>query len=370
MEKEIISGKQATNIMIGFIIGSSAVFGFDASAKNDVWISLIISIFISIPIVIMYSRILKLYPQKNLYEIVYEIFGKVGGAILSIIFIFYSFQLGTLVVRNFTEFIRTVSLDATPQLILSIFIVLFCLWILKSGLEVLGRLSIVFVILITIIVALTFIFLMKDMKFDNIKPILGNSMQPILTSAFSAFTFPFGETVLFMVVLSSVRKIDSPLKVYSTSVFIAGLLLVLALLRNIFILGFPTLDLLYFPSYSSVSKLNIGDFITRIEIVIATNFLFGGIIKISVCLYSTAKGVAKLFNINNYKDVLTPISLFMITFSGIIYNNIMQMFEFIKIYSYYAPIFQLILPVLIWVFAEIKAHKVKKLAKVQAKLEQ
>ncbi len=361
MQNSTISSKQAIYMMILFFIGSSAVTGVSTSAKQDSWISFIITIVITIPLVLIYSRIIKLFPEKNLYDIVYYLFGKIGGFILSIIYIFYSFQLGALVIRNFTEFIQIISLTSTPQIILAIFFITICLWLSKNGLNIMGRISIVFLPLIILFVILTIVLLIKNMDLNNLKPILDHDFNTIFGGSIAALSFPYAESVLFLVVLSSLHKKDSPYKVYISGVLISGLILLLALLRNILTIGIPTLELLYFPSYAVASIVSVNDFITRIEILISTNFLLAGIIKVSVCLFASAKGVAKVLKIDNYKLILSPIAFLMISFSLFMYSNTMQMFDFISIYPYYAALFQTVLPITILIFAEFKVWKNKKI---------
>jgi len=126
MQKSIISSKQAIYIMILFLVGSSAVTGVSTSSKQDSWISFLLAIVMAIPLILMYSRIIKLFPSKNLYDILYELFGKIGGLIFSLIYIIYSLQLSALVIRNFTEFFQMVSMKETPQYILAIFLTFNC----------------------------------------------------------------------------------------------------------------------------------------------------------------------------------------------------------------------------------------------------
>jgi spore germination protein KB len=47
----------------------------------------------------------------------------------------------------------------------------------------------------------------------------------------------------------------------------------------------------------------------------------------------------------------------MLTLSVILYINVMEMFDFIKIYPVYAVPFQIIIPVTIWIAAERKVRK-------------
>lgn len=51
----------------------------------------------------------------------------------------------------------------------------------------------------------------------------------------------------------------------------------------------------------------------------------------------------------------------MMNLACFVYNSIMEMFEWAtEIYMYYAIPFQIILPLLIWIFAEIKSRGTKK----------
>ena len=104
ISKEVINQKQATVMMSTFIIGSTAVLGVGSRAKQDVWIAFILAMVMVGIIFIVYGRILKLFPGKGLYEILESLFGKVMGKIISLLFIWYAFHLGALVIRNITEF--------------------------------------------------------------------------------------------------------------------------------------------------------------------------------------------------------------------------------------------------------------------------
>jgi spore germination protein KB len=114
----------------------------------------------------------------------------------------------------------------------------------------------------------------------------------------------------------------------------------------------------YFPSYEAVRRIKIGDFLQRIEITVSFVFFIGVLFKSSVCLLAVAKGVSKLFKLNDYRSVVIQIGLMMIYFAYIIYDNSMEMkYWAFKIYPYYAFPVQVIIPVIMWIFAEIKIRK-------------
>jgi spore germination protein KB len=174
------------------------------------------------------------------------------------------------------------------------------------------------------------------------------------------FAFPYAEVVLFTTIMPYADAKCNSKKIYLISLFLGGSYLLIGMLRNILVLGFPTLEILNFPSYYTIQMINLGYFITRIEVIVSGNYIISGTIKVCVCLFATVKGFSKLFNIKDYKVLVIPITLLMIAYSGLYYKSTMEMFEFINIYKYYAPVFQVILPGIILIFAEIKYRKNKK----------
>ncbi len=363
MEKSIISSKQLISIMILFIVGSSLITGTSTIAKQDSWISIIIAMFMAVPLALIYARLSKLFPEKNIYDIIYHIFGKKISFLISILYVFYALLLGALVIRNFTEYIQISSLPETPQFIFAIFMGTICFWVLKHGIEVLGRGCVFILPFVVFVVLITLILTIKDMNFSNIEPMLGQDFKTILSGSFSSLLFPFGEVVLFLAVLPTLRKKSSPYKAYIISIFIGGGILVVAMVRNILVLGVPTMNSLYFSSYYAASILDIGEFLSRIEVLVTGNFVVTGIVKTAICLYSSTVGIAKVFNIDNYKLLLAPTMLFIIAFSGLIFKNAMEMFKYIDTFRYYDVFFQFILPMVILIFAEIKVRKDKRALK-------
>jgi len=357
MIKEQITDKEAICLLIVFIMGTTLILGSGGEAKNDAWISLIVSIFMFMPMLLIFSRISSLYQGKDLFDILIVIFGKVVGRIISIIYIWYAFHLGALVLRNFGEFINTLAIPETPM-----FVPLLCMGFVsiiavRLGIEVIGRTTTYFLPIIFFILAVVLILSLSDIHFSYLKPILGKGLTPVLKGGFSIFSFPFAETVLFIGVFSALKTKKSPIKVYLWGMCISACVIILVTIRNISILG-NMLGSFYFPSYQAVGQISIGDFIQRIEVSVSMVFVFGVLIKSSICLLVACKGIGKIFNLYDYRSIVIQTGLLMVYFSYFIYDNIMEMkFWAFKVYPYYAFPMQVILPGIIWVLAEIKVRK-------------
>ncbi|HYE11095.1 MAG TPA: GerAB/ArcD/ProY family transporter, partial [Patescibacteria group bacterium] len=125
--------------------------------------------------------------------------------------------------------------------------------------------------------------------------------------------------------------------------------------------GSDTLGSVYFPSYTAISRVNIGNFLQRLEVAVAIVFILSGFIKISICLLAATKGITKLFGFKDYRALVTPVGLLMVNLAYLVYGSIMEMFEWADdIWPYYAFPFQVLLPLIILIAVEIKSRMQKK----------
>ena len=363
MDNQKMSGRQMKYVIALFLIGSSLVGGTASKAGQDSWICMLLATVAVVPMIFVYNSILRLYPGENLFDIVIKIFGNIVGKIICIIYTFYAIHLGSLVLNIFGEFIHIVNMPETPKVLIVCAMMLVCIYMVYKGLSNIGRVSKFLFPILVVLFLMTVVLSLKDMNFNNIKPILTTEMKTLLNSSLTVFSLPLGEMVLFMTLFSSIDPKENFKKIYIYGLIFAMLVLVGANLRNLLILG-PTLVKIFpFASYESVSIIAIGDFFTRIEVIIGIDLLIAGFIKICVCCFSSAIGVARIFNISEYKYVVVPCVLIMITLTGFSFKNTVEMMDFVDIIKFYAVPFQVILPIIILVTAKIKSKIMSKLMK-------
>lgn len=360
MQKEMVSARQMLCIIILFILGSSIIMGVSTCAAQDSWISLLLALVFSVPIFLVYARIMRLFPEKDLFEIILILFGRIAGKIIIFLMSWYALHLCALVLRNFSEFIQIATMPETPQLPVMLSMILVVAYMAKSGIETMGKWAIVALFIVISVLFLTILLSLNKMDFTNILPVMESGFDKISNGAINLCAFPFAETVLFLCLASAVKKNDSPYSLFLLAALFGTLLFILMMLRNLFTLGSKLSDASYYASYEAVRLINIKDYLSRIEGSISVNFILAGIIKLTVCLIAASKGAAKLFDINNYRLLILPISLLVVALSAIVYKSVMEMFGFLKFYTYYAIPFQIIIPLAVLVAAEIKVRRMSK----------
>ena len=360
MHKENISSKEAISLIVLFNIGTSAMIQTGSEAKEDLWLAVIFSILMTLPAILIYARLNTYDEYKDIYEVIEDNFGKFLGKIIILLYVWYSIHLSALVLRDFGEFYINIVAPGTPMAVPMILLVLLNIWIVKDGIESMGRWAEIYVPIIVIAIFTTIIFLIPNMDMDNARPILYNGIKPVFNGAFSLFGFPFGETVLFIFLFSSLRNKKSSYKVYLIGLLIGGITIFGISTANLLVLGPYRLSSFYFPSYEVLKKLNIGDFIQRVEIIASAIFILGGFIKMCTTSLVACKGITRVFGFKDYRFVVSGVSLLKFNLSLIIAESFVEFIAWTsQVWRYYSLLFNTILPIIILIVVEIKLRTKK-----------
>lgn len=355
MSKEKISEKQGTALMILFIIGTSVIEVSGLEADKDVWLAIIIAIIISLPITLIYARIHSIFEGENLFDVFEICFGKFIGKGISVLYFWFFLHIGALILRSLGNFITTVSLRISPLAVVLISVSVICIWMVKKGVEVMGRLSSLFIFILLSIIFSLIIALIPQMNIKNIQPVLSSEMGAFMKGVFSALTFPFIETIPVIAILPTFKKEKYSYKILIKGLLIGGLVILLVSISNFLVLGTNAVHSSYFVTYSMVKRINVESLLQRIEVIVAIIFVIGGCVKLSIVLLATCKVVSKIFICDDYRMITIPVGLIMLNLSYIIHDNIMEFYEFSSdIWIIYVLPFEVILPVIIWIVAEIK----------------
>lgn len=355
MQKEIISTKEGLSLIIMFIFGSTLVLGTGSTAKKDVGLAIIIAILLAILLVSIYIKILQCFIGKDIFQINLIVFGNIIGKIINIFHTWFALHLGGLVLRNFGEFISIIGLSETPQIVSVSIISILCYWGMKNGIECIGKVSVFILFIIMIMLGLN--ILTSIIAFDKTNfSIYNTNYALVLKGAFSSLSFPFGESVVFLMIFSCLKDKSSIKKTYIYGILISGFVILLVSLRNLLVLSENIMVRMYFPSYIAISRVEIADIFQRLEIVVAVTFVLTSFIKVCICSLAATKGFASIFNIESYRKLAMPVNLLMINICFWSYESIMETRTWlVSTWPYYAIFFQAIIPII--TLATIKLRK-------------
>ena len=248
MEKEVISLTQLFVLILNFLLGSSIVIGLGKDALQDAWIAIFLMAFIGVGLMYLYYSICSLLPNKNIFEILEYCFTRRISIFFSLGYVIYFLHASSRVTRTFGEMITTAILPTTPLEVITLSIMLVTAYILYLGIEILARVSEIFTPYTLLILIILIIFLIPIVQFQQLQPILGDGIRPLLKSlAPPMLSFPFGELVVFTVILASVNKLGKGKKVSLIAVLTTGIILSISTLLVIITVGVDAFRYSNFP---------------------------------------------------------------------------------------------------------------------------
>lgn len=358
MQKETISSGQAFSLIALYIMGSSITTGIAGEAQNNSWAAILIAIVAALPLILLNIKLITSFPGKNLFEILEIVLGKFFGRLIIAFYSWYALHLGALVLSSFKFFVHTAALPETPTIVVSLLMTVLGIWLSRAGVEVMARSAKMMITIDYTVITMVFLLSLPQLNPDYLLPIFGSDMKPILSAAFSAFSYPFAETFMLSIVVFSFEHKKDVKKAYLGGYLIAGLFIIALGTRNIAMMGVPVNQVEYFPSYAAVSRIRVGDFIQRIEGTVDIVFQTMALFEYSICLVAFTKGIAHLLKIENYRVVALPAGLIMLCFDQLQFNSILEMREFdTEIYPYYALPFQVIFPAIIFLAYLIRKRR-------------
>lgn len=361
MNKEFISVKQGIFMIIMFIIGSSSLMVTGLEAKRDIWLAILLASVIGTIIMLMYARILSALPGKDFYEILEFFFGKILSKIFIIIVAWFIFDLGAIVLRNFSQFIVTVGLTETPIIVPMVGMTITCAIAVKLGIEVLARWTELFITLLFVFIFISFILLLKYFNVNNLRPAFFDGFPPIFKGAFGVVTFPFCETIAFLLVFPAFKKNASPYKIFPLGLLSGGGIILLISLADVMVIGVDAASSLYYPTYATLSRINFGEFFQRVEVIAALVFVISVFFKISILLMGACKGIARVLGFKDHRFTVVPLAALMVNQSYLSFYNMNEYHQWVfKVWPYYSSVFEIGIPLIILIIIEIKLRRKKK----------
>ncbi|KQU19509.1 spore gernimation protein, partial [Bacillus sp. Leaf13] len=250
------------------------------------------------------------------------------------------------------SFLTTQIMPDTPIEAINILFACILIMGIRLGLEPLARsaelLFPIFVFLFIVLAASIFLPPVQ-FKFENIQPVFETGIKPMIHAVFlftSIFSLPL--IVLLMIFPVSVNQPKAAEKNFFIGILIGGICLIIIIALTILVLGADSSARQTYPSYLLARKLNVGDFLQRIEAIMAIMWIITIYFKMAFYFYATVIGLAQTLNMKDYRPLTLPFGMILVSLSLLIHPNVVHSATFDKeIWPLYASTYGLVLPILL-----------------------
>ncbi|HHU55809.1 MAG TPA: endospore germination permease [Acholeplasmataceae bacterium] len=360
MNKSLLSGRQYMSIAALIILGESIILGGYTMPVTGKWLSMLIAVIFTFVLCFIYSYILRKFPKMDGYDISQKIFGKIFGKILIIIGILFCLGNAIITLRTILTFIIRLTFMDTPDLSLGIAVCTFSFLLLSRGIEVFGRIMTIVFQLLVVLILIFILMLYPQMNFEKLMPLVAAPISEVFKgAAYNVFVITGDIVVLLGLMVNMKNDNNVHIKSLSKANAIAGFIFILIIVSTVSTLGLPFGHIVHYPTYLAFSLINIGNFITRIEVVLSTFILTASICKFSVLLYVGGIGLKKLIGkgkVNYYIMLLNILALFV---SVEIIKTLYLILIFNKNYPWIKGIYQIAIPIIMAIAVTFYKEKPK-----------
>jgi len=198
-----------------------------------------------------------------------------------------------------------------------------------------------------------------QIKFENIQPIMEASKTSILYSIIRFISvFSFSLVMLLMIYPASVNVQQSSKKGFYIGMLLGGFVLVTLITLSILVLGPANTASRSFPSYALAQRISIGNFLQRIEIIMAFMWIVSIFIRTFMYFYTTVVGIAQIMKLKDHRPLILPMGIIMVGLSQIVHPDIVHSNIYNdEIWPIYAFVCTILLPILLLIVAVIRNRK-------------
>ncbi|WP_332647513.1 GerAB/ArcD/ProY family transporter [Lysinibacillus sp. 54212] len=359
MEEQVISSRQFTIMVLFYTVGTSILIipaSIALDVQQDAWIVALLGTMLSLLLVKLYIFLGKNMPNVSFVEMNEKILGKFIGKFVSIGFIILTLLSSGELFYFIGNFLQTEVMIETPSAAFATLFGIIIFFAAYLGIEVFAR-SLEILFPFFIIIFITFVlFISPQIDIHNIQPVFEVSPKPLLYNIFyfmGLFSFPL--VVLLMIYPSAVNVQESAQKGFYIGTIVGGMVLTIIIALCILILGPNNTSLRTFPSYALAQKISVGNFLQRIEIIMAFMWAITIFVRAFVYFYASVKGLGEILKIKDHRPLILPLGMISIALSQIIHPNIVHSNQYNKeTWPLYITVFAIFVPLLLLIVMKFR----------------
>ncbi|OKP76014.1 spore gernimation protein GerB [Paenibacillus helianthi] len=358
MRKEVIGPSQLFAMIVLFELGTALVVPIGLKSGHAVWLSILMALPGGVLLYLIYYDLYRQFPELIMSGYTQKILGKAIGWPLSLLYIPVLMFNGSRNLREAGDLLISSTYDRTPILVINAIMVIAVMYILNKGIEVFARTAEIYFWIIMIMgLVCNFIVIaagLVDVK--HLFPLQADDWWDALSSAYpSIWIFPFGELVCMTTVLPHFNKPRKAKRAGVMAVILSGLLLTFTHAIEISVLGENIYSRAAFPIYTTITLVNVANFIQRLDALVILTLIIGVFFKMSIYCYAATVITADLFKVQDYRKLVVPVGV-IVLFSSFMSaeNYTSHLNEGRAFLKYILPLLCAVIPILLFLVHHVR----------------
>ncbi|MFD2371223.1 endospore germination permease [Brevibacillus sp. GCM10020057] len=359
IHKQVVNHRQIA-WMVGSVLLTGMLISFFRSvteiAKMDAWFSQVLPVGYAMLVAYVLAEMTRAYPGKNMFEIIFIVFGKWAGGVVNFVLLLYFWIILTLEIKGATKFFHATLLPQTPVEITLLVLVLMIMYYGKTSLEVAARVNEMYFPVFFLLAMAMYVMLSNEYSIERLEPILNTSLTRIFISNFMTVGI-YGDILLFGAFLHASTQSRLFFAALKHGILIVGFVATILLSILLGVMGYTIASRLNFPLFILIQQIHFTDFLDRVEIVLFSIWFPAFAIKVIVTYLAFLVGLGSFGGQANYTVFNFPAGWFIIAASLFAFRCIPDLDEFL---SYSLPPIVLILQIPLLLVLYIKSRMSRK----------
>ncbi|GGB62903.1 GerAB/ArcD/ProY family transporter [Fictibacillus barbaricus] len=332
--------------MIFFIVHSTqigvGIQGYQriiySDSHQDAWISVILSGLYASLIVYIIIKTLELYETSDIYGIQHDVFGKLIGKLLNVLYIFYSLISFFVVLRNYMEVVQAWIFPEVPLWFLTTSLLMLVIYGIHSGVRGIAGIAF-FSVTLSLWLLILIIYPLQHAKWTYLLPVLEADLIPLLKGVYHMTFTVIGFEILYTVYpymkdKNKVQKYAQLAILFTTCIYT-----ILMMVAIVYFSG-AQLERTVWATLSLFKVVRL-PFIERFEYVAITFWMLIILPNLILYMWAACRGMERVFTFSAKKSVWLFSSIIFIITQFVIsrtqinmMNGYFAKFAFVVVFCY------------------------------------
>lgn len=329
MQNKISFGRwEAVTLLINLICTKLFLYFARMTVEDAGTAGWIMTVYISLLALIMYVVLIKLfkkYEGKDILDIAEIAGGKLFKIIAGLVVSGSLFYLTSVVLREFSEDMKVVSLPVSPLSYIMIFFIIGVVAASYLGVEAILRYHAIVVPVIAAGFILILLGAIPKMDYTNILPVLGNGADSIFGKGFFRVSV-FGELMVLFLLPPFLGGYKNVKVVGYVAIGFSSVFLISGSLAYILTFPYPSNMESFLPIYQLARIISFGRFFQRIEAVFVFIWAMAAFIYLTATFYFMVYAFTKTAGLKYMRPLIIPFAV-MVYCVAFIPENLMSVIK-------------------------------------------
>ncbi|NQX70291.1 endospore germination permease [Paenibacillus alba] len=323
---EMLSSRQIMILVLLFMVGTTILVVPSAlanEAKQNAWILQIVGTSIGLLFLALYILIFKRNKGLNLFQMNERLFGRWFGKGVSLLIAFAIMIICAQVLFYIGTFITTQIMPDTPTEAIHVLFILTAMLGANFGIANLARTAEIFFPWIILLFVMFILLIMPEVKPEMLLPIGELEGMSLIRGALQVVNYSYLPLFITFAAFNSTLVWKPGIgKAFVIGGLLSGIFLMILVLVSTTVLGPANSETQIYPTYVLARKINVGNFLQRIEVIVAFLWFIFVYFKLTLYFYAMMTGFGEVFQLPNQGKILCfPLGMITSVLSLVVYPN-------------------------------------------------